>query len=564
MTIVKKKTRGEQHSVDYRAILLQKEAPTPLYRQLAEQIQQALTRGDLQPGDQLPPIRKLAHLLGISPITVSQTYEELTLLGIASSHVGRGTFLLPHLPSLRPESVPRERATSSFEGMGAIEQPASFTNTRARPQEHAWMSTLTQQMRLPRAVRLQQMLQRVSQRWHESSPLIPMSSGNPDVSLFALDRWHLAMNQAGLSLEQEQAGGLDVLQYGASILGDPSLRRFLATYVQRYGIHVDEEQILLTSGTQQGLDLIARSFLRPGMTVFIDEFSYISALDIFEQHGVQLQPVPLDAHGMRMDLLEELLVAPQPRPRLLYCIPTGHSPTGACLPEERRAKLRDLAERYNLLLIEDDAFNELYYQGKRPVPALWNGEMQGRIIYLKSFSKTIFPGVRLGCLIADPALLAVVMQHKLLSDRSTSIPLARAVLHYIDTPAYERELLRARASYRQRRDVLLTALDRELRPFNCHWSIPMAGFNLLLTLPPHFDEVQVVEEAAAQGLAIAPGAFFAANPSHPLDPALRIAFSDKSPELLEEAIRRLAHALTTLEQATHGVSQHLPHFTTEV
>ena len=334
--------------------------------------------------------------------------------------------------------------------------------------------------------------------------------------------------------------------------------------MQRYGIHVDEGQILLTSGTQQGLDLVVRSFLQPGMTIFIDEFSYISALDIFEQYGLQLQPVPFDEHGMRIDLLEKLLVAPQPYPRFLYCIPTGHSPTGACLPESRRAHLRDLAGRYNVLLIEDDAFNELYYQGKSPVPALWNGEMQGRVIYLKSFSKTIFPGARLGCLIADPVLLSVVMQYKLISDRATSIPLARAVLRYVDTPTYEHELLRARSSYRHRRDVLLTALERELRPFGCHWITPMAGFNLLLTLPPHFDEVQVVEEAAAYGLAIAPGHFFTSNSSHRPNPSLRITFADKPPELLEEAIRRLVSVLATLEQATPRSSQHLTHFTTEV
>jgi DNA-binding transcriptional MocR family regulator len=539
--------------MDYHAVSLQKESPIPLYRQLADHIQQALARGDLHPGEQLPPIRKLAHLLGISPITVSQTYEELALLGVASSHIGRGTFLLPCAPSPPDDLVPQERASHS-------------ASMRSHLQEYLWMNALTQQVKPPRVMRLQQMLLRVSQRWHEPSPLIPMSSGNPDVSLFSLDRWHQAMNQAGLSLQEEQAqtGKSDLLQYGTSALGDPSLRRFLATYVQRYNIHVDEEQILLTSGTQQGLDLVARSFLQSGTTVFIDEFSYISALDIFEQHGVQLQPVPLDEHGMRIDLLEELLVAPQPYPRLLYCIPTGHSPTGVYLPENRRARLRDLAHRYNLLLIEDDAFNDLYYQGKSPVPALWNREMQGRVIYLKSFSKTIFPGTRLGCLIADPALLSVVMQHKLISDRATSIPLARAVLRYIDTSAYERELLHARSSYRHHRDVLLAALERDLRPFGCHWLTPMAGFNLLLTLPSHFDEMQVVEEAAAHGLAIAPGHFFTSTLSHPLDPTLRITFADKPPELLDDAIRRLASVLITLEQATPRSSQRLTHFTTEV
>jgi 2-aminoadipate transaminase len=527
--------------MDYTTISLQKEALTPLYRQLADQIRQALVRGELHPGEQLPPIRKLAQILGVSQITVSQTYEELAATGIASGSIGRGTFLLA------PSTPPQE------------DHPEGI---RYHAQEHPWMSTLTQRAKLPRAVRLQQTLQRATQRWHEPSSLITMSGGNPDARLFSLDRWRQAMNQAGHSLQQEQ--GSDLLQYDTPTHGDQSLRHFLATYVQRYGIHVDEEQILLTSGTQQGLDLVARCFLQPGATVFVDAFSYIAALDIFEQHGAQLQPVPIDEHGMRMDLLEELLVAPQPHPRLLYSIPTGHSPTGACLPESRRAQLRDLAHRYNLLIIEDDAFNELYYQGKSPVPALWNGETEGRIIYLKSFSKTIFPGARLGCLIADPALLSVVIQYKQFSDRATSVPLARAVLRYIDTPAYEQELLHARASYLHRRDVLLAAFERELKPFGCHWTIPLAGFNLLLTLPPHLDEMQVVEEAAAHGLAIAPGHFFTSNAAHLYDPALRITFADKSPNQLEEAVRRLSSTLRTLERATTHDPRHSPHFTTGV
>jgi len=534
--------------MDYSTISLQKEVSEPLYRQLADQLQQALARGDLRPAEQLPPIRKLAQLLSISPITVSQAYEELALMGVASGSVGRGTFLLPLVTAASTSQRPDD-------------QP--FSNAHHPSAEHTWMATLmTQTQSVARSARLQQLLQRAAQRWHEASPLINFSSGNPDAGLFALDRWHLAMNQAGVSLQSEQGRTPNILQYGASVLGDSSLRAFLVTYVQRYGIHVPMEQILLTNGTQQGLDLVARSFLLPGATVFVDQFSYIAALDIFEQYGAHLQSVPFDEHGMRVDLLEELLVAPQPQPRFIYTIPTGHSPSGACLSEDRRAQLRDLAQRYNLLIIEDDAFNELYYQGKTPVPAIWCGETEGRVIYLKSFSKTIFPGVRSGCLIAHPTLLSVIARRKQLSDRTSSIPLARAVFYYIDASAYEHELLRARSTYRHRRDILLAALEREVKTFGCSWIIPQAGFNLLLFLPAHLDEMRVVEEAAAHGLAVAPGYFFTPMSALKRQPALRLIFADKSPALLEEGILRLASALRILMQT--GSGQDLPHFTTGV
>ncbi|HLZ61990.1 MAG TPA: PLP-dependent aminotransferase family protein [Ktedonosporobacter sp.] len=545
--------------MDYTAIHLQKEALTPLYQQIANQIKLAVEQGDLQPGEKLPPIRKLANTLGVSPITVTQAYETLAEQGVAGGQVGRGTFILPPQKVSHALSYP---LTPQLSSSYIAEEIMPYASTE-EPRE-GWTANLRPRGRTPRAALLQQLFQQVT-RGKPAHTLINFSSGNPDSSLFSLAHWQQIMAQAGVSLEQDsqRPAALTAFEYG-SALGDYALRSFLTTYLPRFGLQITIDNLLLTSGTQQGLDLVARTFLAPGDSIFVEQFSYIAALDIFEQYGVHVQPVPQDEHGIQVEALERLLNAPQNRPRLLYTIPTGQSPTGTCMTVERRRRLAELATTYNLLLIEDDPFNELYYEQDTPPPAIWSFASDGRVIYLKSFSKTTFPAVRLGCIVAAPEVLAYLVEKKELVDRGTSLLVARAILAYISSPAYERNVEQIRDVYRQRRDVMLTALERELAPLGCHWSHPTGGFNLLLTLPAGLNEMEVVEEAVVHGALVAPGRFFTPAPTSERDHTLRLTFANKPPEQLEEAARRLALALHTLLQRG-GHSTYPPRsFTTDV
>jgi 2-aminoadipate transaminase len=348
-----------------------------------------------------------------------------------------------------------------------------------------------------------------------------------------------------LDQESRQQGEIEALQYGPA-MGDSALRSFLTGYLQRFGLHVTTDDILLTSGTQQGLDLIARTFFEPGDSVYMEQYSYIAALDIFEQYGVRVQPVPLDEDGLQVEEFERLLDTPQTRPRWLYTIPTGHSPTGVNIKVERRRRLVELARTYNVQIIEDDAFNELSYEEGMPAPAIWSFAPQGRVIYVKSFSKTTFPAVRLGCIVAAPEILSSLAEKKGLVDRGTSLLVARSVLTYLRSPAYERNLEQMRGVYRQRRDVLLAALERELGPLGCHWSHPLAGFSLLVTLPASLQAMEVVEEAVNQGVVVAPGRFFMPDAVGTRDNTLRLTFADKLPGQIEEAARLLGLAMKTL------------------
>jgi len=536
--------------MDYTTFQVKHDAPTPLYQQIADQITQAVEQETLKPGDKLPPIRQLANILGVSPITVTQAYQALARAGVAGGQIGRGTFILP-APVLTRTSLHARLPQPTFAPLEeAVVSSVAMQGTRA-----GWTMSLADRMHTPRSVALGQVFRQLL-RGRSEQTLIDFSSGNPEPSLFSLTHWQQIMEQAGRSLDQESREQEDVaaFQYGPS-MGDVALRSFLTRYLQRFGLHVTTDDILLTSGTQQGLDLVARTFFEPGDSIFVEQFSYIAALDIFEQYGVHVQPVPLDEDGLQVEAFERLLGAPQNRPRWLYTTPTAQSPTGICMTVERRRSLGELAHTHNVLIIEDDAFNELSYEKGMPAPAIWSFAPEGRVIYVKSFSKTTFPTVRLGCIVAGPEILSSLAEKKGLVDRGTSLLVARSVLTYLSSPAYEHNLEQMRSVYRQRRDTLLAALERELSPLGCHWSRPLAGFSLLLTLPASLQEMEVVEEAVAQGVVVAPGRFFTPAVLGTHDNTLRLTFADKSPEQLEEAVQRLAHALRSLiqrgEQSTY-------------
>lgn len=522
------------------SIHLRLEDPTPLYQQIADQISLAVLQRALLPGEHLPPIRTLATLLQVSPITVTQAYRSLARAGLAGGQTGRGTFVLP-LPTATPP--PSSEVVTS----------ARLTPLPAARDGDGWESVLAG---LPgragpaRSVALGQAFAKLLGALAPESQrdLIELSGGNPEPSLFSLAHWQEIMAEAGRSLDRESSrpDTARALQYGPA-LGDPALRTFLSSYLGRIGIVASSEEMLLTSGTQQGLDLVARTLFAPGDTVFVEQYSYISALDIFDQYSVQLRAVPLDQDGLHIEELERMLGVRQPRPRWLYTVPTGQSPTGAILAAERRRRLVEAASRYNLMILEDDAFNDLAYDPATLPPPLASLQPRGHVMYLKSFSKTVFPAARLGCLVADPAVITAVARQKGLMDRGTSLLVARTLLAYLSSPAYAPNVEEMRRLYRQRRDVLLSALERELAGLGCRWTTPGAGFSLLVTLPSGVNEMQAMAEATTAGVVAACGRFFATPvPAGDREPTLRLTFGDRSPEQLEEAARRLGHAIQHL------------------
>jgi DNA-binding transcriptional MocR family regulator len=518
--------------LDFEKIKLDKADSTPLYRQLAEQLKAAIRRGDLPPGQKLPPIRAWKEKLAISPVTANQAYGVLGVDGFAVGQVGRGTFArLPQTPPLAVGPTAEGEAPLAVVRPGHSSAPFDFPG-------HYKADRLAQ---VQRALNLSIARHQAA---GQGQDLIVLTSGAPAQEVFQLDRWRSAMNRAGESFEQESHSfGKAQLQYGPP-LGDFSTRQWLAGYLARFGFQPDPDEILLTTGSQQALDLLSRVLAGPGDNVLVESPSYVSALEIFENRGVNWLPVPLDDRGMLVDRIAQL--AERYRPRLLYTIPTAQSPTGITLAPERRKQLVELAERYNFWIIEDDTCSEFYYESETLVPAVKSYDQPGRVIYLKSFSKLIFPAVRFGLITAQRPIMEKLAEAKAVFDRGVSLPLARSVMKFAGAPAFERELAAARLFYRERRDALLAGFSVELSEAGCSWSKCEAGFSIQLTLPEDIRAAEFHLAAAENGVAVLPGPIYYPLMNENRLNTVRVSFGDNSPQRLREACRRLGVALRSL------------------
>jgi DNA-binding transcriptional MocR family regulator len=517
--------------LNFEKIKLDKSDSAPLYRQLAEQLKAAIRRGDLQPGEKLPPIRAWKEKLAVSPVTATQAYEVLGAEGFAVGQVGRGTYA--RFPQARLEPVDH---TGSFEVPVSVLPP--------RPAFSPAAFDLPFYYKISRSLQVQRALNTSLARYQAvgGQDMIVLTSGAPAQEFIQLDRWRSAMNQAGESFEQEsQQYGNAQFQYG-SALGDFATRQWVAGYMDRFGFKSDPDEILLTTGSQQALDLISRVLAGPGDNVMIECPSYVSALEIFENRGVNWLPLPMDDQGIIVEQVERL--AERYRPRLLYTIPTAQSPTGITLAAERRKKLVDLADRYNFWIIEDDTCNEFYYESETPLPTIKSYDTPGRVIYLKSFSKLIFPAVRFGLITAQRPLMEKLAEAKAVFDRGISLPLARTVMKFAGAPAFEKELATARQGYRERRDALLDGFEAELA--GCSWTKCEGGFSIQLTLTEDIRGEEFHLAAAGNGVGVLPGSIYYPVMSESRLNTVRISFGDNSPQRLREACRRLGKTLRSL------------------
>jgi len=492
---------------------------TPLYRQLQSALSRRIKSGDLKHGSRLPSVRAMAKDLGVSLITVVQAYDALAADGLVHASVGTGTFV--GSPTVTPSSDTIARDGGWAEELGETE----------------WQTALPTYLRAPRTASMQSLL-----RPARRSGIISLTSGSPDPSLFpvrALGRlWHRAM-----VVDDPRS-----LQYGTP-QGDLHLRAWIATHCSAAGIPSLPDDILITSGVQQAIDLVARTFVGPGDYVLVESPTFLTALDIFDGRGAKLLGVPVDSEGMRVDIAASLVE--RFRPKLIYSIPTAHNPTGTTMSEGRRRQLADLARQRNLLVLEDDSCSDFTYDGDAP-PAVKAFDRGGHVVFIKGFSKTVVPGLRVGGMVAHGPLMTRLTESKSLVDRFTSPMIQGTLWRYLSARQYQRDLETARGVYRRRRDTVLRALG-ELMPREITWTVPAAGFNLWINLPRSISSAEAFEQALKEGVACGFGDLFLAQAPPPN--GLRISFADKPEQILEEGIRRLAAGMRKLLDDELGRSQ---------
>jgi DNA-binding transcriptional MocR family regulator len=469
-------------------ISLDRKGATPLYSQVAQEIQQRIRTGTLPPGSRLPTIRALARQLSVTRLTIHTAYNELQAGGWVEATVGRGTFVATNSEALvSPSDIGREVSVGGVLNdmlrMAQIPGIRSFAMADAAPE------------------------------------ILPQRE------------FRRALDEAFVN------SGSSLLSYGTAH-GDPVLRTALVPLLEERGIHASPDEIIITAGVTQGLNLIARTLAHPGDTVIVEHPTYLGALNILSHAGLHVVGAPLDASGLDLEALEALIQAH--RPRFLYVVPTFQNPTGITMGSERRARLLALAEQHNLPIVEDDLYAPLSFDGPAP-RALAAGDRCGLVMHLSSFSKILLPGVRIGYLHAAPHWIARLVQAKQATDLCSPMVLQRAIAIFLQRGWLASHLRRSVPLYKARRNSLLDAMSRFF-PSGVRWTEPQGGFCVWVTLPQHISVTDLYMATVERGVAFAPGdVFFAGQAPRPY---MRLAYSTMAPEHMPDAIRILGDTLS--------------------
>jgi 2-aminoadipate transaminase len=372
----------------------------------------------------------------------------------------------------------------------------------------------------------------------EQADLISFAGGLPAPDVFPVHEFKEACNNV-----LDHSSTL-ALQYGATE-GVGPLREMITRHTQRYSIQVSPENVMITSGSQQALDLIGRIFINRGDRILVESPTYLGALQAWNAYGAEYIAIPSDENGMITDELEKSLRC---GPKFIYVLPNFQNPTGATMSLDRRKKLVELADRYGVPIIEDDPYGQLRFEGEH-LPAVEvldsriraaNGWYSGNVIYLSTFSKLLAPGLRLAWVIAPPEVISKLVQAKQGADLHTSTfnqMLAYEVAHkgFLD-----KHVVTIRQVYLERRNVMLDALTEHM-PDGVRWTHPQGGLFLWATLPEDIDTTDLLAEAIKEKVAFVPGGSF--HPCGGGTNTMRLNFSYSKPDQINEGIARLGRVI---------------------
>ena len=373
----------------------------------------------------------------------------------------------------------------------------------------------------------------------EQPDVISFAGGLPAPDVFPYEEFQEACNVV------LKTHGPVALQYGTTE-GYLPLREMIARHTRRYGIEVTEENILITSGSQQALDLLGKIFINQGDQVLVESPTYLGALQAWNIYGAEYVTVPSDENGLVTDELEAALRAGV---KFIYVLPNFQNPTGVTIPLERRLRLVELADRYGVPIIEDDPYGQLRFEGSH-IPSIVvldeklhpqnNGCYTGNVIYLSTFSKTLAPGIRLAWVIAPPEVIRKLVVAKQGTDLNTAIFNQIVAYEVAHGGFLNKHIEHICSVYHERRDVMLDALEEHM-PAGVKWTHPNGGLFLWATLPDGMNTVELFKEAVEQKVAYVPGASF--HPCGGGENTMRLNFSYASPEMINEGISRLARVI---------------------
>jgi 2-aminoadipate transaminase len=375
----------------------------------------------------------------------------------------------------------------------------------------------------------------------EHPDIISFAGGLPAPEVFPIDEVRAATERV------LRDHGTTALQY-TTTEGYRPLRELLVRHMGRYGVGVGPENVLITSGSQQALDLIGKLLINPGDRVLTEAPTYLGALQAFNAYQAEYAPVPIDDDGMDVGALEEQMRA---GPKFVYALPNFQNPAGVTMAMDRRRRLVERAATYGIPIVEDDPYGQLRYEGDH-LPSLVkldaethgcaNGERSftGNVLYLSTLSKTLAPGLRVAWVVAPEVVISKLVQIKQGTDLHSSTFCQYVAYEVARGGFLDRHVRRIRTVYGQRRDAMLRALDRHAPP-GVRWTRPGGGLFLWVTLPEGFDTLKLLDDAIAEKVAFVPGSSF--YPCGGGERTMRLNFSYAAPDVIEEGIKRLCRVI---------------------
>ncbi|MCY8055966.1 PLP-dependent aminotransferase family protein [Bacillus inaquosorum] len=473
---------------------IQRNKGESLSKQIYQSIVDRIRSGLLEEGSKLPSVRSLSKQLEVSLVTAVKAYKQLEQDGFATSIQGKGTFVKAKISEKKKvEAIP----------------------------SYDWQLSL--QDYLPRSQ---------FARYHIAPQKVHLSSSMIDPKLLP-NRYFEHEVQQVLSENPE------LLSIYGNVQGDNQLRSEMSAYLKRSGVTSTPENILVTSGLQQSIDLVARTFVGPGDVVVMEAPTYPGAIDIFRGRGATILTVPVDKDGMRIDILQN--VCEKHKPKVIFTIPTFHNPTGFVMSLKRRKQLLDIAGSIHSIIVEDDPCSEIYFEKKPPV-TLKSMDQFGNVIYLRGLSKTIAPSCRIGILTASGSIFNRLLAAKANADLGSPLLTQKAILPLINSKRMIEHSKKLRTALKIRRDLALDLLT-SLSPEGVSWTIPEGGLNLWISLPSWIDSHLLLSEAKKQQITFLPGS--ACYPVGQENNHLRISYSYINEELLK-------HGITTLCNIFHA------------
>jgi len=487
---------------------LSAEGTAPLYQQIREGIRNDIAARALLPGSKLPSSRQLAADLHVSRITVANAYAELEADGLIESRAGSGTFVSP-----------------VWNIDARIDRRTPFTSP-------SWQQRMVS---IPDPVR-DRMLREAS-RPAEETGVIAFACAHGDVRLFPMGELQKTMTEV-LREDGAVALGYD------SPHGYPPLRQFLATYLLQHGMQVSADDVIITAGAQQGIDLIARALLQSGDAVAVESPTYAGVFECMESRAIRTVGIGLDAGGM--DVAELQRVLERDHPKLIYTVPTFHNPTGAVMTAARRRELVTLAHRFDVPILEDDYMREVRFGSPIP-PPIASFDQHGDVIYVGSFSKSLIPSLRLGYVVARGSLRDQLISLKGATDRCCSTLLQRVLWRLLERGTLFTYWKRASRIYRRRQSVMLGALRTHF-PLGSQWHAAEGGFGVWVGVPPRVSVTALFDQAISAGVSIAVGAAFFPEPDD--QPFMRLGFAAVEEQHIERGIAKLGR-LIQVQLAQH-------------